>query len=96
MLLVAYHSAARLEAEERSLLSELDVFEEEGGPVMDALTYAHMTTGSAGQRAEFDERMNEILSRYNREDSVSRVIKCRSKPALRAAVDRTVSRLSRC
>ncbi len=91
--LVAYHSAARLEAEERSLLNELERFEVEEGPVMDALTYADMTTGSVGQRVEFDERMKEILSRYNREDPVARVISERTRPILRAAVDRTASRL---
>lgn len=92
--LVAHHSAARFEAEERTLMGELDEFEEERGPVMDALTYADMTTGPTGQRVEFDERMKEILSRYNREDPVALVMSERAQPALRAAVDRTKSRMS--
>lgn len=35
--LVAHHSGARFEAEERGLLSELEEFDLEVGPVMDAL-----------------------------------------------------------
>ena len=45
--LVAYHSGARFEAEERGLLEELAAFPVEDGPVMDALTFVDMTTGPA-------------------------------------------------
>jgi hypothetical protein len=47
--LVAHHSGARFEAEERGLVEELAAFPVEEGPVMDALTFADMTTGPAGQ-----------------------------------------------
>jgi hypothetical protein len=47
--LVAHHSGARFEAEERSLVDELAAFPMENGPVMDALTFADMTIGPAGQ-----------------------------------------------
>jgi hypothetical protein len=43
--LVAHHSGARFEAEERDLVEELAAFPVQDGPVMDALTFAHMTTG---------------------------------------------------
>jgi hypothetical protein len=46
--LVAYHSGARFEAEERGLVEELAEFEPEDRPLLDALTYADMTTGPAG------------------------------------------------
>lgn len=91
--LVAHHSAARFEAEERGLLAELVAYEREDSPVMDALTYADMTTGSAGQTVKFGDRMNEILRRYKPEDPVARVISQRTMPALNAAVERTVGRL---
>lgn len=93
--LVAHHSAARYEAEERSLSSELDEFDREEGPVMDALTYADMMTGAAGEPVGFNDRMNEILGRYGPEDPVARVIRGSAKPALSAAVDRTASRMAR-
>ncbi len=92
--LVAHHSAARFEAEERGLLNELAAYAREDGPVMDALIYADMTTGSAGQRIEFEERMDEILRRYGEEDPVGRVISRRARPELRAAVTRTERLLS--
>jgi len=60
---------------------------------MDALTYADMTTGSAGQRVMFGDRMNEILQRYEAEDPVARVTSQRAMSALNAAVERTVGRL---
>jgi hypothetical protein len=43
--LVAHHAGARFEAEERGLVEELAAFPVEDGPVMDALTFADMTTG---------------------------------------------------
>jgi hypothetical protein len=45
--LVAHHSGARFGAEERDLVEELAAFPVQDGPVMDALTFADMTTGPA-------------------------------------------------
>ena len=42
--LVAHHSGARFEAAERDLVEELAAFAVQDGPVMDALTFADMTT----------------------------------------------------
>jgi hypothetical protein len=47
--LVAHHSGACIEAEERDLVNELAAFPVEDGPVMDAHTIVDMTTGPAGQ-----------------------------------------------
>jgi hypothetical protein len=91
--LVAYHSGARFEAEERGLVKELTEFEPEDGPLLDALTYADMTTGPAGQRVALEERIAEILERYPPHDPVHRAI-TRSHPMLRQAVDRTLARLA--
>jgi hypothetical protein len=90
--LVAYHSGARFEAEERGLVEELAEFTPEDGPVLDALTYADMTTGPAGQRVVLDERIAEILDRYPPDDPVHRANR-RSRLALQGAVDRTLARL---
>jgi len=91
--LIAYHSGARFEAEERGLVDELAQFEPEDGPLLDALTYADMTTGPAGQRVDLEERIAEILERYPPDDPVHRAVS-RSYPLLRETVDRTRARLA--
>ena len=92
--LVAHHSGARFEAEERGLVDELAAFEVEDGPVMDALIFADMTIGPAGQPMTLDERIGEIRRRYPPEDPVHRAI-VRARPLLQAAVDRSRHRLER-
>jgi hypothetical protein len=91
--LVAYHSGARFEAEERGLADALAEFVPEDGPLVDALTYADMTIGPAGQRVDLEERIAEILERYPPDDPVHRAI-TRSHPTLREAVERTRARLA--
>ncbi|HTF50233.1 MAG TPA: hypothetical protein VK735_22575 [Pseudonocardia sp.] len=49
--LVAHHSAATFEAEERGLLAELNEWPREESPLADALWAADMTTGPAGEEA---------------------------------------------
>ena len=91
--LVAHHSGATFEAEEGGFAAELAAFEREDSPVMDALTYADMTIGPAGQRLDFDARIAEILERYPPGHPVHRAIS-RSRPTLAAAVDRTARQLT--
>jgi hypothetical protein len=90
--LVAHHSGARFEAEERGLVEELAAFPVEDGSVMDALTFADMTSGPAGQPMTLDERISEIRRRYPPDDPVHRAI-IRARPLLQAAVERTQARL---
>jgi hypothetical protein len=90
--LVAHHSGARFEAEERALVEELAAFPVEDGPVMDALTFADMTTGPTGQPMTLDERIKEVQRRYPPDDPVPRAI-VRARPELQAAIDRTRQRL---
>jgi hypothetical protein len=90
--LVAHHSGARFEAEERGLLQELDAFPVEDGLVPDALTFADMITGPAGEAVTSEERVGEILRRYPPDDPVHRAIR-RAHPMLQATVDRTLRRL---
>jgi HD superfamily phosphodiesterase len=91
--LVAHHSGATFEAEERGYAAELGAFEREDGPLMDALSYADMTTGPAGQRLTFEARIAEILERYPPGHPVHRAIS-RSRPGLAAAVERTARQLA--
>jgi hypothetical protein len=81
------------EAEQRGLSAELDVYEREDSPVLDALIYADMTTGPAGQSFDFDHRIDEILVRYEPGSEVHNAIS-KARPYLGAAVERTRSRLA--
>jgi hypothetical protein len=90
--LVAHHSGARFEAEERDLVEELAAFPIEDGPVMDALTFADMTTGPAGQPMTLEQRIEDVQRRYPPDDPVHRAI-VRAQPLLQAAIDRTRQRL---
>ncbi len=90
---MAHHSGATFEAEERGYAAELGAFEREHGPVMDALSYADMTTGPAGQRLTFEARIAEILDRYPVGHPVHQAIS-RSRPTLAAAVERTARQLA--
>ncbi|MEQ4300530.1 HD domain-containing protein [Plantactinospora sp. B6F1] len=91
--LVAHHSCAWLEAEERGLGSVLGAeFEREEGPVADALCCADMTTGPDGQSFEVLDRLAEIRSRYGADHLVTRFIS-RAEPEIVAAVRRTEERL---
>jgi hypothetical protein len=91
--LVAHHSCARYEAEERGLATELAAWELEDSPVMDALCTADMTVGPRGQRMTFAERVAEICSRYGEGSIVQRSIN-RATPDLQASIDRTAGRLA--
>ena len=90
--LVAHHSGARFEAEERGLVAELAAFPVEDGPIMDALIFADMTIGPSGQPMTLDERIEEVRRRYPPDDPVHRAI-VRARPLLHAAIDRIQDRL---
>ncbi|WP_405670646.1 HD domain-containing protein [Streptomyces sp. NBC_01530] len=90
--LVAHHSGAVYEAEQRGLTAELAVYEREDSPLSDALICADMTTGPAGQSFEFDQRIDEILERYEPGSEVHSAIS-KARPYLAAAVERTFTRL---
>jgi hypothetical protein len=94
LCLVAHHSCAVIEAEERRLAGELvSEFHREESPTADALWYADMTTGPDGQRFEVVERLAEIRSRYGAGHVVSRFID-RAEGQIVAAVGRTQARLA--
>ncbi|WKU05624.1 hypothetical protein [Micromonospora sp. HUAS LYJ1] len=92
--LVAHHSCAWLEAEERGLGEVLAAeFPREETAVTDALCFSDMTTGPDGQDFEVLERLVEIRSRYGPGHVVTRFIG-RAEPEMVAAVRRTQERLA--
>ncbi|MFE9183906.1 HD domain-containing protein [Micromonospora haikouensis] len=92
--LVAFHSCALFEAEERGLADRLRAeFVDEETPTRDALWYADMTTGPDGQNFDVLERLAEIRARYGPDHLVSRFWE-RAEPTLLAAVQRTERRLA--
>jgi hypothetical protein len=74
------------------LVEEPAAFPVQDGPVMDALTFADMTTGPASQPMPLDQRIEEVRRRYPSDDPVYRAIG-RARPLSQAAIDRTRQRL---
>lgn len=73
--LVAHHSGAVVEAEERGLVAELlGEFDLPRVDLLNALTYCDMTTGPDGAHVPADQRLSEILERYHPTDLVHRAI----------------------
>ncbi|MFH8793287.1 HD domain-containing protein [Streptomyces sp. NPDC017941] len=90
--LVAHHSCALLEAEERGLRGDLESeFELEQADLVDALIYCDMTTTPDGTQTTSSERLAEIVHRYGPETVVARFIQ-RAEPEIHAAVQRVETR----
>jgi len=90
--LVAHHSAATFEAEERGLADELGAWPREESAVADALWMADMTTGPHGETVDYPDRLAEILGRYAPDSVVGRAMS-RSRPTIEGAIVRTERRL---
>ncbi|MGW1363320.1 HD domain-containing protein [Streptomyces chartreusis] len=93
--LVANHSLALLEAEERGLRDELaaefPLLEE---PLLvDALVYCDMTTTPDGGRTTAPERVAEIVGRYGADSMVGRFIR-RAAPEIFSSVERIEAALA--
>nr|WP_306305170.1 HD domain-containing protein [Pseudonocardia sp. N23] len=91
--LVAHHSGARFEAKERGLSADLSAFPLPGEPMLDALALADLTTGPAGERLTYDDRIAEILRRYPEGDPVHQAW-LTAAPVLRESVQRAQARLA--
>ena len=92
--LVAHHSCAIIEAEERGLAGQLlSEFQPARGDLAGALIYCDMTTGPDGEATAVEERLAEILTRYGPGHLVTRSI-TRSGPHLAGAVARVTCRLA--
>jgi hypothetical protein len=94
--LVAHHSCAIIEAEERGLGGILlDEFPLPSPELLEALTYCDMTTSPDGKPVGVHERLAEIKARYGPGHIVTRSI-TRSSPAIAATVSHVEQRLGNC
>ncbi|WP_193453589.1 HD domain-containing protein [Streptomyces rutgersensis] len=93
--LVANHSFALLEAEERGLREELATeFPLLDDPLLvDALVYCDMTTTPDGDRITARERVAEIVDRYGADSVVGRFIR-RAAPEIFSSVERIEAALA--
>ena len=90
--LVAHHSCAIIEAEERGLADILKLeFEPAPDDLASALTYCDMTTNPDGELIAADKRLAEIHHRYGPDHLVSRAIR-RATPTILRAVERVQDR----
>jgi hypothetical protein len=93
--LVANHSFALLEAEERGLrdmlAAEFPLLENQF--LVDALVWCDMTTTPSGEPTTAAARIAEIINRYGPHSVVGRFI-CRAAPDIHAAVDRVEASLA--
>uniref|UniRef100_A0AAU3GUE1 HD domain-containing protein n=1 Tax=Streptomyces sp. NBC_01401 TaxID=2903854 RepID=A0AAU3GUE1_9ACTN len=93
--LVANHSMALLEAEERGLRDELEVEFPllDDQLLVDALVYCDMTTTPDGEVTSVEARLTEIAVRYGTDSLVGRFIR-RAEPDILAAVGRVEAALA--
>jgi hypothetical protein len=92
--LVAHHSGARFEAEERGLGDALDQFAQECSPVADLLTYCDLTTDPDGGHVTPSARLEDIESRHGVDSDVSRGMHA-AADELAELVARTEARIAR-
>lgn len=91
--LVAHHTAASVEAEERGMPILSEEFQQPPAALLQALTYCDLTAGVDGRPTDVDQRIEEILTRYPAGHVVHRSI-TRSGPSLRAAAHDIQGRLA--
>ena len=93
--LVAHHSCAVIEAEERGLAHILNrEFTPPPRPLADALTFCDMTTSPDGEHVQVTHRLAEIQNRYGSAHLVSRSVR-RATPFILEAVGQVNARAAR-
>ena len=93
--LVAHHSCAIIEAEERGLADVLGLeFEPAPHALSSVLTYCDMTTSPDGELVPAEQRLAEIQQRYGPGHLVSRSMQ-RSTPMILRAVEQVQTRAAR-
>lgn len=85
--LVAFHTGAEVEADERGLREQLDAMPRPATHLLDVLTAADLSVDPCGRPIQPKQRIVEILNRYELTDPVHRAV-VRSQAALLAAVNR--------
>ena len=89
--LVAWHTGAEYEADERGLTGRLLNFDRPPQDNLDLLIYADLTTGPAGQPMEIEQRLDEIFERYEPQHPVHRAVE-QSRHYLVSCAARVASR----
>ncbi len=84
--LVAFHSGAPAEAQERGI-SALSALSEPPQQMLDALTFCDLTTGPDGSEVAPHDRLEEVLQRYDPDDPVHRAVHS-ARDELLATVER--------
>ena len=90
--LVAYHTGAEFEAEERGLSQRLNLFERPPQEDLDVMILVDLISGPAGERVTVDERLADILRRYESQHPVHRAVS-RSWPYLIGCAGRGAARV---
>lgn len=90
--LVAYHTGAAWEAEERGLLHPLNRVEPPPQQDLDNLNLFDLSVGPTGLLVRPDDRLGEILRRYHSSDPVHRAV-TRSSPKLQESAARALRAL---
>ncbi|MBT9275965.1 HD domain-containing protein [Phycicoccus sp. MAQZ13P-2] len=88
--LVAFHTGAEFEAEERGLLDELNQFERPSQESLDLLILCDLTVSPTGEDIVVGARLDEIVRRYLASDPVHRAVR-RSSEYLLACCARAAS-----
>lgn len=90
--LVAYHTGAEYEADERGYADELAAFDRPNQDLLDALTLADLSVNPVGERVSVSARLNEISERYPCDHAVHRAVS-RSRGYLEDCVVRALAHL---
>ncbi|ROR91825.1 metal dependent phosphohydrolase [Nocardioides aurantiacus] len=85
--LVAFHTGAEYEADERGLADELAAFDRPPQRLLDLLILADLTTSPDGAAISVEERLSEIFARYPSGHAVHRSV-LRSRAYLERATSR--------
>lgn len=90
--LVAFHTGAEFEAEERGLIDKIIQFDRPRQDWIDALILADLLTGSGGERVTVCQRLDEIFQRYEPQHPVHRAV-VRSRAYLENCAGRAAARV---
>jgi hypothetical protein len=90
--LVAFHTGAEFEADERGLVDALAQFDRPEQDELDLLILADLVTSPTGERVAVRERLEEILKRYEPQHPVHRAV-TRSRPYLEECAARASARV---
>lgn len=72
--LVAFHTGAEYEADERGLIDQLSLFDRPQQDLLDLLILADLLTDPLGRRVVVIERLDEIFARYEPHHPVHRAV----------------------